>query len=150
VTRKSAAKWLTLAGVRGYQIFLGPFFGGGCKFEPSCSHYTYEAIERFGARRGAWLGLKRFLRCRPFSAGGYDPVQEVWKLEAGGWKLEEANGTATTHDGRCDKLDFAEVKDNSRFLVAAAPRNDNTISFQIPVKARTQTTNRRHRTEIAR
>ncbi|HVA17275.1 MAG TPA: membrane protein insertion efficiency factor YidD, partial [Candidatus Dormibacteraeota bacterium] len=65
---------MTLAGVRGYQIFLGPFFGGGCKFEPSCSHYTYEAIERFGARRGAWLGLKRFLRCRPFSAGGYDPV----------------------------------------------------------------------------
>jgi len=143
VTRKGAAKWLTLAGVRGYQIFLGPFFGGGCKFEPSCSRYTYEAIERFGARRGAWLGLKRFLRCRPFSAGGYDPVPELWKLE-------EANPTATTHDGRCDKLEFAEVKDNSRFLVAAAPRNDNTISFQIPVKARTQATNRRHRTEIAR
>ncbi|MHB8484732.1 MAG: membrane protein insertion efficiency factor YidD [Candidatus Acidiferrales bacterium] len=66
-----------MASVRGYQIFLGPFFGGSCKFEPSCSHYTYEAVERFGARRGAWLGLKRFLRCRPFSAGGYDPVPEI-------------------------------------------------------------------------
>ncbi|HEV2182444.1 MAG TPA: membrane protein insertion efficiency factor YidD [Candidatus Acidoferrales bacterium] len=68
---------LALASVRGYQIFLGPFFGGGCKFHPSCSRYTYEAIERFGARRGVWLGLKRFLRCRPFSSGGYDPVPEV-------------------------------------------------------------------------
>ena len=81
VTRKNAAhrgfRWLALACVRGYQIFLGPFFGGSCKFEPSCSHYTYEAVERFGARRGAWLGLKRFLRCRPFSAGGYDPVPEI-------------------------------------------------------------------------
>src|SRR5579864_5463934 len=69
---------LALASVRGYQIFLGPFFGGSCKFHPSCSRYTYEAIQRFGARRGVWLGLKRFLRCRPFSAGGHDPVPEVF------------------------------------------------------------------------
>ena len=150
MTRKSAAKWLALVSVRGYQIFLGPFFGGGCKFEPSCSRYTYEAIERFGARRGVWLGLKRFLRCRPFSAGGYDPVPEVWKSEAGGSKLEGANPTARPHDERCDKLDFAEVKDSSRFLVAAAPRNDSTISFRIPLKAQTQVTNGRGRTEIAR
>jgi uncharacterized protein len=68
---------LALASVRGYQIFLGPFFGGSCKFHPSCSRYTYEAIQRFGARRGALLGLKRFVRCRPFSAGGYDPVPEI-------------------------------------------------------------------------
>lgn len=73
---RGVAKLAALAFVRAYQIFLGPFFGGGCKFQPSCSHYTYEAIERFGARRGAWLGLKRFLRCRPFSAGGYDPVPD--------------------------------------------------------------------------
>ncbi|MGH9727765.1 MAG: membrane protein insertion efficiency factor YidD [Candidatus Acidiferrales bacterium] len=66
-----------MAGVRGYQIFLGPFFGGSCKFQPSCSRYTYEAIQRFGARRGVWLGLKRFLRCRPFSTGGCDPVPEI-------------------------------------------------------------------------
>ncbi|HVA72452.1 MAG TPA: membrane protein insertion efficiency factor YidD [Candidatus Limnocylindrales bacterium] len=101
--------WLALASVRAYQIFLGPFFGGSCKFHPSCSRYTYEAIERFGARRGAWLGLKRFLRCRPFSAGGYDPVPDFWKSETRGWKLEGATPTAGMHDERCDKLDFAEV-----------------------------------------
>ncbi|MGH9864316.1 MAG: membrane protein insertion efficiency factor YidD [Candidatus Acidiferrales bacterium] len=68
---------LVLASVRGYQIFLGPFFGGSCKFQPSCSRYTYEAVRRFGARSGVLLGLKRFLRCRPFSEGGYDPVPEI-------------------------------------------------------------------------
>ena len=73
---RGVSRWLALASVRVYQIFLGPFFGGGCKFSPSCSKYAYEAIERFGARRGAWLAMKRVMRCRPFSSGGYDPVPE--------------------------------------------------------------------------
>lgn len=70
------SQWLALASIRAYQLFLGPFFGGACRFEPSCSAYAYEAIQRFGAARGTWLGMKRLLRCRPPSAGGYDPVPE--------------------------------------------------------------------------
>jgi len=65
-----------LGAVRAYQALLGPIFGGNCRFYPSCSHYTQEAIERFGARHGAWLGAKRLLRCQPLAAGGYDPVPE--------------------------------------------------------------------------
>jgi len=57
-------------------VLLSPFFGGACKFHPSCSNYAYEAIARHGVRRGVALALKRLLRCRPFTKGGFDPVPE--------------------------------------------------------------------------
>jgi uncharacterized protein len=72
----SVARWLLLLFVRFYQIFFSPFLGGACKFYPSCSRYAQEAIATHGARRGAWLALKRLLRCRPFTKGGFDPVPE--------------------------------------------------------------------------
>ncbi len=71
-----AARFL-LAALRVYRAWLAPMLGGACKFYPSCSHYAYEAIERHGARRGLWLGLRRLVRCQPFTHGGYDPVPEL-------------------------------------------------------------------------
>jgi uncharacterized protein len=65
---------MLLTFLRIYKAFLSPFFGGACKYHPSCSNYAYEAIERHGARRGVVLALKRLLRCRPFVQGGFDPV----------------------------------------------------------------------------
>ncbi len=59
-----------------YKVFLAPFFGGACKYYPSCSNYAYEAIARHGARRGLVLALKRLGRCRPFTQGGFDPVPD--------------------------------------------------------------------------
>ena len=67
---------LVLGCIRLYQIVLSPILGGHCRFHPSCSVYTYEAVKRFGVRRGCWLGLRRILRCHPFHPGGYDPVPE--------------------------------------------------------------------------
>ncbi len=67
---------LLLAAVRVYQVLFSPLVSTGCRFHPTCSRYAYEAIELHGARCGAWLALKRLLRCRPFVAGGYDPVPD--------------------------------------------------------------------------
>ena len=62
--------------IRGYQKGISPGLGNLCRFEPSCSHYAYEAVERHGAIRGVWLGARRLGRCRPFGPTGYDPVPD--------------------------------------------------------------------------
>ena len=59
--------------IRVYQLTLSRLLGPSCRFEPSCSHYTATCIERFGALRGSWLGIKRIGRCHPFHPGGFDP-----------------------------------------------------------------------------
>ena len=74
---RSIGAWVLLAFVRVYIVFLSPFFGGACKFYPSCSNYAHEAIAKHGARRGFVLAAQRLLRCRPFTKGGFDPVPET-------------------------------------------------------------------------
>jgi putative membrane protein insertion efficiency factor len=71
---------IALLALRVYKAYLSVLFAGSCRFEPTCSQYAYEAIERFGLTRGVWLGTKRLLRCHPLSRRfGYDPVPEMWK-----------------------------------------------------------------------
>ena len=71
-----------LLALRIYKTYFSFFFVGSCRFEPTCSMYAYEAIERFGLIRGSWLGLKRLLRCQPLSRRfGYDPVPENLKTK---------------------------------------------------------------------
>lgn len=61
--------------VRGYQLFLSPLLGPSCRFYPSCSEYTVEAIRKYGSLKGVWMGFKRLIRCHPWNAGGYDPLR---------------------------------------------------------------------------
>ena len=67
-------KGLALLLIRGYQQTISRVLPPACRFTPSCSQYTYEAIRRYGFFRGGWLGAKRLARCHPFNEGGYDPV----------------------------------------------------------------------------
>jgi uncharacterized protein len=77
---KSFGVRAALFGLSFYKAYLSVLFAGTCRYEPTCSRYAYEAIERFGVLRGGWLGLKRLLRCHPLSGRfGYDPVPEKWE-----------------------------------------------------------------------
>ena len=67
-------KQLALLAIRGYQRSVSPALPRSCRYEPSCSRYGYEAIERYGLVRGGWLALRRLARCHPFHAMSYDPV----------------------------------------------------------------------------
>ncbi|MGM0548534.1 MAG: membrane protein insertion efficiency factor YidD [Bacillota bacterium] len=58
-----------------YQKIISPWTPKSCRFRPTCSEYTKQAIKKYGAVKGFWKGLKRILRCHPFSSGGYDPVE---------------------------------------------------------------------------
>lgn len=70
----SLLAWLLIFIVNFYQAVLGQFFGGHCRFHPTCSNYAIKALQEHGAFRGSWLTLKRILRCHPFGGAGYDPV----------------------------------------------------------------------------
>ncbi len=67
-------KAMILLVLRGYKRFVSPLLPRACRFEPTCSVYVYQAIERKGVLKGLWLGIRRLVRCHPFCAGGYDPV----------------------------------------------------------------------------
>lgn len=60
--------------IRFYQRYISPGLGSNCRFYPTCSQYTYQAIEKYGVLRGGWMGARRIVRCNPFNKGGFDPV----------------------------------------------------------------------------
>lgn len=67
-------KAIGLFAIRIYQRTFSRMLPPSCRFEPSCSQYTYQAIEKYGLLKGGWMGLQRIGRCHPLSPGGYDPV----------------------------------------------------------------------------
>lgn len=80
--RASSSRWTPgrIVGrtlIRLYQLGLSPFMGRQCRYLPTCSSYTEEAINRFGLWAGGWMGLARILRCNPWGSSGFDPVPEA-------------------------------------------------------------------------
>jgi len=72
--KKSFIQKFLIFMVRTYQIAISPYIGAHCRFTPTCSAYFIEAVEKYGALKGSWLGIKRIMRCHPGNPGGYDPV----------------------------------------------------------------------------
>jgi uncharacterized protein len=91
-------KRVSLVFIRIYQVTIGPLFGmmSSCRYEPTCSHYGYESIQRFGARRGWWLAIRRIARCHPFHEGGFDPVPETYIS----WRMARHTHREATHAGK--------------------------------------------------
>jgi len=68
-------KNILLGSIKLYKYAISPLLPDSCRFVPTCSEYSAEAIERYGAVKGSYLSVRRILRCHPFHNGGYDPVR---------------------------------------------------------------------------
>ena len=94
-------KRLLIALVRGDQLLLSAWVGGQCRFTPTCSQYTLDALRQHGAARGSYLGAWRIARCHPWCSGGEDPVPAVFRWDA--WRRApeagaEQGDTSRGHD----------------------------------------------------
>lgn len=67
---------LLIGAVKGYRLLLSPSLGSSCRFEPTCSAYSLQALQQYGAVQGTYLTLKRLVRCGPWCDGGHDPVPQ--------------------------------------------------------------------------
>ena len=68
-----------IGAVKAYRLLLSPWLGAGCRFEPTCSVYAIEALQRHGSAKGSALSAWRIVRCAPWCAGGHDPVPDHWQ-----------------------------------------------------------------------
>jgi len=77
-------KYILIFFIKLYRMFLSPLFPPSCRFYPTCSQYSIEALTKFGVIKGGWMSLKRVGKCHPFHPGGYDPVVPSIKEETDG------------------------------------------------------------------
>lgn len=101
----SGPAWIGLGLIWIYRHSLSLFMGRGCRYAPTCSEYTEEAIRTYGLWKGGWIGLARILRCNPWGASGYDPVPEALAKDSC-WYMPWRYGRWTgRHIEKKDRLD---------------------------------------------
>lgn len=109
--------------IRTYQKLISPLLGQHCRFYPSCSQYTLEAIKEWGLAKGMWLGAKRISRCHPLNEGGIDPVPRRNDVP------ESAKATLEPHQGLDSSLNSSQDS-NLNFLDSSKPLPANLDSHQ--------------------
>lgn len=77
--------------IRGYQTYISPLLGANCRYEPTCSHYALEALDKHGAMKGSLMAVGRICRCHPFIKGGVDPVPDYFTLRRNQFKDKGEN-----------------------------------------------------------
>ena len=85
-------KYLFIILIKFYKKFISPILPSSCRFYPTCSSYSLEAIEKYGAIKGGWLAIKRISKCHPFHKGGFDPVPEILSSKSFTKNSELKNG----------------------------------------------------------
>lgn len=78
----TALAWLLSLPIRAYRLVLSPWVGMHCRFQPTCSAYALEALERHGPFRGSWLTIRRLARCHPCGGSGFDPVPPADQVQS--------------------------------------------------------------------
>jgi hypothetical protein len=91
-------KTIALVIIRFYQKFISPQLPASCRFHPTCSHYGYKAIDKYGLIKGGWLAVARIGRCHPFNPGGFDPVPEKFSMFP--WRENDPQPGVETPKGR--------------------------------------------------
>lgn len=96
---------LGIGAINLYRLFLSPWLGRQCRYLPTCSEYTEEAISKYGLWAGSWMGLARFQRCGPFGASGFDPIPDALPENSGWympWRYGHWTGKHIDPDTRLD------------------------------------------------
>ncbi|NEW61938.1 membrane protein insertion efficiency factor YidD [Granulicatella sp. zg-ZJ] len=89
--------------VKGYQHYISPLFPPSCRYEPTCSNYALEAIEKHGTLKGSLMAMGRICRCHPFIKGGVDPVPDYFTLRRNQFKEDISNGGAQNGNGNIEE-----------------------------------------------
>jgi putative membrane protein insertion efficiency factor len=110
---------LLVGAVRAYQLVVSPWLAPTCRFYPSCSAYAVGALREHGAVRGAWLALRRLLRCHPWNPGGVDPVpprspSRPERARAGDHRTEDLRGRASVLADNVERAPISRASDTSR------------------------------------